>query len=176
MNKSMDITIRAANKEDAAILSWLGGKTFLDTFSPYHEESDLQLYIDKTYNENAIRNNLANPNIVYFIAYDKDLPIGYTKLILGDGHPLLKGKSIELEKIYVLQNYLDKKVGKALMEHAISYTKSNGYHTLFLGVWQENHRAVNFYKKFGFTTFDTRTFTLGKTVCDDWMMKLDVRY
>ncbi len=159
---------------DASLLSVLGGDTFFETFLPYHDAEDLHAYIKKAYPITAIENNLTNPNIAYFIAYDNALPIGYTKLLLDAKHPLLTTNTIELEKIYVLQSYWDKKVGKALMEHAIEYAKANHFDTLFLGVWQENSRAVNFYKNFGFDIFTTRTFTLGKTVCDDWLMKKEL--
>jgi hypothetical protein len=43
-----------------------------------------------------------------------------------------------------------------------------------LGVWQENERALAFYKKFGFEIFTTRTFMLGKRQCDDFLLKLDL--
>ena len=74
----------------------------------------------------------------------------------------------------MLKEYLDKKVGKELMLQAINFSKQNNFETLFLGVWQENHRAVNFYKKFGFETFTIRTFQLGETLCDDFLMKLNL--
>ena len=170
----MEINIRPAQTNDSALLTKLGATTFYDTFSAYHSEEDMQLYLKKAYATEAIEANLNNPNIVYFIAFDNDQPIGYTKLLLHVQHPKLTSELIELEKIYVQKNYLDKKVGKALMEQTITYAKSNKYNTLFLGVWQENTRAVSFYNKFNFEVFDTRSFQLGQTICDDFMMKLEL--
>ena len=167
--------IRPANKNDANILAELGAKTFYETFRPFHSEEDLQQYIKKAYSVELITENLFKENIQYFIAFDEEKPIGYLKLIKNATHEKLPTqKTIELEKIYVLKEYLDKKVGKELMLQAINFSKQNNFETLFLGVWQENHRAVNFYKKFGFETFTIRTFQLGETLCDDFLMKLNL--
>ncbi len=167
--------IRPANTNDASILAELGAKTFYDTFRPFHSEEDLQQYIKKAYSVELISENLSKENIQYFIAFNEDIPIGYLKLIKDVAHEKLPAqKNIELEKIYVLKDHLDKKVGKELMLKAISFSKQTNFETLFLGVWQENHRAVEFYKKFGFETFTTRTFQLGKTLCDDFLMKLSL--
>ncbi len=169
----MKLHIRKATIADAKVLSELGGTTFYDTFRPYHTEEDMQQYIKKAYSVELIIENLLNSTIQYFIAFDNENPIGYTKLIKNVTHEKLTTENnIELEKIYVLKNYFDKKVGKELMIEAINYSKQNHFETLFLGVWQENTRAIDFYKKFGFETFTIRTFQLGETLCDDFLMKL----
>ena len=167
--------IRPANTNDANILAELGAKTFYETFREFHTEEDMQQYIKKAYSVDLITENLSKENIQYFIAYDEHKSVGYLKLIKNVTHEKLTSqKNIELEKIYVLKEYLDKKVGKELMLQAINFSKQNNFETLFLGVWQENHRAVNFYKKFGFETFTIRTFQLGETLCDDFLMKLNL--
>jgi len=167
--------IRQANTDDVKILAELGAKTFYDTFRPFHSEEDMQQYIKKSYSVELISENLLKSSIQYFIAFDEEKPIGYLKLIKDVSHEKLPTqKNIELEKIYVLKEYLDKKVGKKLILKAINYSKQNNFETLFLGVWQENHRAVNFYKKFGFETFTIRTFQLGSTICDDFLMKISL--
>ena len=167
--------IRPANTDDAKVLAELGAKTFYDTFRPFHSEEDLQQYIKKAYPVDLIIENLSKESIQYFIAFDEKKPVGYLKLIKSVTHEKLPSqKNIELEKIYVLKEYLDKKVGKELMLQAISFSKQNNFETLFLGVWQENNRAVNFYRKFGFENFTTRTFQLGETLCDDFLMKLSL--
>jgi ribosomal protein S18 acetylase RimI-like enzyme len=60
------------------------------------------------------------------------------------------------------------------MEHALEFALENECDTMFLGVWEENHRAVAFYKKYGFEVFATRTFKLGSNLCDDFLMRLSL--
>jgi ribosomal protein S18 acetylase RimI-like enzyme len=38
---------------------------------------------------------------------------------------------------------------------------------LWLGVWESNHKALAFYKKNNFISFDTHTFTMGEEVQTD---------
>ncbi|MFA6260707.1 MAG: GNAT family N-acetyltransferase [Bacteroidia bacterium] len=171
----MHVKIRKAVPEDAALLAELGATTFYDTFSAFHSEEDMQLYLKKAYAQKDIAVNLTNPEIAYFIAFDGDTAAGYTKLLRNASHPQIQSTAIELEKIYVRKNYLGKNVGKALMDHALNYARTENFEILFLGVWQENNRAVNFYKKAGMEVFTTRTFQLGQTLCDDYLLKIDLQ-
>lgn len=170
----MVLTVKAASETDASILAKLGATTFYDTFRPYNTEEDMQAYISKAYDEKTINQNLQNPNIHYAMVYDNSEPVGYIKLLQEAHHNKLTGRSIEMEKIYVLQTYLGTGAGKLLMNYALNFSKDLQYDHLFLGVWEENKRAVRFYEKNGFVVFTTRSFTLGSTVCDDFMMKLDL--
>jgi GNAT superfamily N-acetyltransferase len=95
----------------------------------------MQSYLKKAYTVEAIQANLNNHKIAYFIAYDDVQAVGYSKLLLHVEHPKLLGEVIELEKIYVRKNYLDKKVGKALMEHALNFAKSENYKNLSPGIY-----------------------------------------
>jgi ribosomal protein S18 acetylase RimI-like enzyme len=169
---SSGFSIKKAGEQHAEILSKIGGDTFYETFKPYNTESDIRQYISKAYAIDVIKQNLINPNIVYYLCYDADVVIGYIKLIHHATYKGLTNHTIELEKIYVLASYFGSGAGKLLMDCAITHSKEAGFDTLFLGVWQENERAVNFYKKIGFEVFETRQFQLGERLCDDYMMKL----
>ena len=41
---------------------------------------------------------------------------------------------------------------------------------VWLGVWEHNPRAIDFYKKFGFEKFGTHIFYLGDDAQEDWLM------
>ncbi|MES2779359.1 MAG: GNAT family N-acetyltransferase [Bacteroidota bacterium] len=170
----MTITVRAANIKDAAVLAQIGASTFYDTFRPYNSEEDMQAYIIKSYNETLITQNLHNSTIHYAIAEQDNEVVGYIKLLLNAPHPKLTGSTAELEKIYVKQSQLGSGAGKQLMEYAIDFSRNHQFSTLFLGVWKENERAVHFYRKIGFTEFDTRFFPLGTRICEDYIMKLEL--
>ncbi|MBP9688136.1 MAG: GNAT family N-acetyltransferase [Bacteroidia bacterium] len=169
-----EFNIITATSIHANVLAKIGGDTFYETFRPYNTEEDIIEYIKKAYTIDLIASNLINPNIVYFLCYDKDEVVGYVKLIKGVHLNGLYGGAIELEKIYVKADYFGSGAGYELMQHVIKYSKQNEFETLFLGVWQENKRAVSFYQKVGFKIFDTRQFKLGQRICEDFMMKLNL--
>ncbi|MEG2102651.1 MAG: GNAT family N-acetyltransferase, partial [Flavobacterium sp.] len=46
---------------------------------------------------------------------------------------------------------------------------------IWLGVWEENIRALSFYKKNGFVEFDKHIFVLGDEEQTDLLMKLTLK-
>ena len=167
--------VRLATEGDAQTLAELGAKTFYETFRPFHSEEDMQLYISGAYDVNKILSNLHSPAHIYLLAEENEKAGGYVKLIKDVTIPALHGRLIEMEKIYVLKEELGSGMGASLMKSALEISLKEGYDQMLLGVWQENHRAVAFYKKFGFTVFNTRKFQLGKETCEDFMMSIALK-
>ena len=91
----------------------------------------------------------------------------------GDAQTELKDlNAFEIERIYVDKAYLGKKIGQLLFEKAIELAKSKNATYVWLGVWEENYRALAFYEKNGFVPFDKHVFMLGSDAQTDIMMKL----
>ena len=69
----------------------------------------------------------------------------------------------EIDAIYVLSEYYDRKIGYRLMNEAFS--RLSEYNTIFLWVFEKNERAIRFYHKYGFE-FDgcKKEWTLGTPV------------
>ena len=57
----------------------------------------------------------------------------------------------EVDAIYVLSEYYDRKIGYRLMNEAIARLKElNDYSTIIVWVLEKNERAIRFYHKYGF--------------------------
>mgnify|MGYP000252237776 CR=1 FL=1 len=174
MGMTAELTIKKATAHDADVLAKLGADTFYHTFRPHNTEADMQAYITKAYASDVVLQNLIQKDIAYYLCYDGLMPVGYIKLLHNATYGKLQQQCIELEKIYILHTYFGTSTATLLMQQAIAHAKQAGFKTLFLGVWQENERAVAFYKKMGFEVFDTRQFKLGSRLCEDFMMKLEL--
>lgn len=61
-----------------------------------------------------------------------------------------------------------------LFDKALEEARKTTCSYVWLGVWENNHRAIKFYSKNGFEKFDTHIFKLGDEEQLDWMMKLDL--
>lgn len=168
----METKMVICSQKHKAVLTEIGATTFYDSYRYENTEADMQAYIVNTYTIEKLAQNLSNPNIVYFLAYNHQGDVGYIKLLLNQTNEKLQGQCAEIEKIYVRQAFHGKGIAQHLMQFAIDYCKQQSYNNLFLGVWQENHKALKFYSKIGFKTFDTRTFQLGERLCDDYMLNL----
>ena len=165
------ISVRIAEKGDYELLATLGRRAFYEAFGEQNDPQDMQAYLDLAFNPETVQKHLEDPDVIYFIASYHNDPVAYSKLKRNTSPPELKGQQcIQLERIYALQAYIGKKLGKALMEKCIALAKHEHFEYLWLGVWQQNHTAINFYKKWGFEVIGVKQFIIGNEVNDDFVM------
>ncbi|MBT2619535.1 GNAT family N-acetyltransferase [Chryseobacterium sp. ISL-6] len=166
------IIINQAFLEDWETLQTIGKETFSETFSGDNSKEEMDLYLEKSFNKEKLTDELNNSDSFFFIAWEEDNPIGYLKLNAGTAQTELQDKtSLEIERIYVRSSHHGKKVGQLLYDKALNVAKEQKKAYIWLGVWEENLRAVNFYKKNGFVEFDKHIFRLGNEEQTDLMMK-----
>ncbi len=154
-------------------LQEIGRKTFYDTFFESDSEESMKAYLATSFSAEKLTAELENPHSEFYFATQNEVVIGYLKVNFGPAQTELQdGNSLEIERIYVLQDYHGKKVGQLLFEKAIAIAKDNSCSYVWLGVWEENHRALQFYSKNGFVAFDKHIFVFGDEAQTDIMMKL----
>lgn len=166
------LMITKAGIADAAKLTELSVTTFVETFAADNRKEDMDRYIEEAMSIAKITEELLDRDSTFFIARYHDEVVGYAKV--GSGQKTeAKGLAapIELERIYVLKQYAGMKLGAALMELCVAYATAHGHKTMWLGVWEHNHRAVKFYKQWGFEFFGSHPFRLGNDIQTDQLMK-----
>jgi ribosomal protein S18 acetylase RimI-like enzyme len=116
---------------------------------------------------------LSEPNTLFLIAEIDERPVGYAQLILNSSDDYIKGsRPLEIRRIYASQDFLGKGVGKELMQAAIAEARQRGCDCVWLGVWEKNQRAIDFYRKWGFQEVGTHIFTVGDDPQNDFVMEL----
>jgi len=167
-----DVQIRRATEQDAQTISLLGRVTFDDTFGHYFKDrKDLLDYFDRTFSVEKIRTGFSNPNNVFWIATINELPVGYAKLKLNSNIDLIDdSEASQLQKIYVLKDFLSQKVGLKLQDEMIKTAKASGSSTIWLSVLNENARAIRFYEKNGFQKIGDHDFQIGKELFHFYVM------
>ncbi len=158
------IQIRKATIDDAQHIALLGRITFTETFfEHFRDQKDLFQYYEKTFNVAKIRSSLKKENNLYWIALWNEIPIGYAKLkIQSESEFTLSKNASQLQKIYVLREFLDKKVGKLLMDELMNSFLKSDADCLWLSVLKSNERAVKFYHRNGFKHSGEHLFQIGK--------------
>ena len=172
----MKIEIRTALPSDSVLLSDIGGKTFYETWRPVNTEEDMQTYIKKSFDPKMIKAEIESKTINTFLsAFIERQLIGYVKLRRDRTQENFNNESaIEIERIYVLKEFQDQKAGKALMDRCLEIAMDEKFSWIWLGVNVDNHKAINFYKRYGFTVFGEKSFQLGEAVDKDFLMKRKV--
>ena len=159
-----DVQIRRANEKDAQIISLLARVTFNETFGQYfNDHNDLIEYFERTFSVNKIRSGFSNPNNVFWVAMINELPVGYAKLKLNSSSEFINSeKPSQLQKIYVLKDFLSQKVGLKLQDKMLKAAKESGSEEIWLSVLKENERAIRFYLKNDFQIVGEHDFQIGK--------------
>lgn len=170
------IEIKKVSINDIGELQKIGRQTFHETFSAANIEENMKKYLEEGFSVEKLNAELNDKNADFYFATVHDNVIGYLKLNFGQSQTELKDdKALEIERIYVLKEYQGKKVGQLLYETAIQIARQKRADFVWLGVWEENPRAINFYKKNGFIEFDKHIFKLGDDEQTDIMMKLQLK-
>ena len=167
--------IRKINIDDLEALRNLSIQTFKKTFEEVNTEEDMQKYLDENLSIEKLKTELENPNSEFYFAENNDEILGYLKLNFKDAQTeKLEENHFEIERIYVLKAFLGQKIGQILFDKAIEIGREKNLEYVWLGVWEENHRAIRFYGKNGFEIFGKHDFVLGEDVQTDLLMKMKI--
>lgn len=158
------IEIRRAVITDAKCIALLGRTTFTETFDHYFgDKQDLLDYYDATFSVAKIESSLVKPNNLYWIALVNDLPVGFAKLKLNSSSEFISEDSIcQLQKIYVLRDFIALKIGFELQNILIQTASKEGFKVIWLSVLHSNERAIRFYKQTGFSKVGNHSYRIGK--------------
>lgn len=168
-----EIEIIPIDNTQVAKLQAISKQTFYETFAPVNTEENMKRYMEESFSIEKLTEELKNPNSSFYFAVLNGEEIGYLKLNTGASQTELKDNTaVEIERIYVVQEYHGKKVGQILYEKAIQVATTLNAEYIWLGVWEENTRAIRFYEKNGFVPFDKHIFKLGDDIQTDIMMRL----
>lgn len=176
MNKNTHkITIIKASFKDVARLQAIGKKTFVETFSEVNTVDNMERYLNEGFSKEKLLSEMNTDGSVFYFAQHQNQIVGYLKINTGHAQTELQHEhTLEIERIYVLQEFQGLKIGQLLLEKAIEIAHQMKAQSIWLGIWEENHRAIRFYEKNGFVAFDKHIFRLGDDEQTDIMMKKNV--
>jgi ribosomal protein S18 acetylase RimI-like enzyme len=169
------IKIQEATEEDIPQLQEVAISTYHNTFAHFNTPENMLAYFEQAYNLKTLTDELHEPRSKLFIACEGDQLLGFARLRECDEvRHLLGENTVELQRLYVLTSAQGKSIGKLLMERALQYAVDNNYEWIWLGVWERNVKAQEFYKKWGFERFSEHTFWQGDDPQTDWLLKRKV--
>ncbi|MEJ5056005.1 GNAT family N-acetyltransferase [Sphingobacterium sp. MYb382] len=168
-----NIIVQKVTLNDIEQLQKIGKETFLETFAAVNTEENIAQYLAEGLSKEKLLQELQDEHSEFYFSLLDNAIIGYLKVNFGASQTELKDdKALEIERIYVLKDFHGKNVGQILYKKALEIGKGKGLEYVWLGVWEENPRAISFYKKNGFVEFDKHIFKLGDDEQTDIMMKL----
>lgn len=170
------ISIKPVQTADVAELARIGRQTFVETFASGNNPDDMADYLGKAFSEDQLSQEMGCPDTSFYFAKQDNDVIGYLKLNVGDAQTeKVEGRTLEIERIYVDARVQGAGVGKSLFEFALEQARQNGADAIWLGVWEDNAKAIEFYARQGFVPFGEHKFIVGDDVQRDVLMRLDLK-
>ena len=149
--------------------------TFIAAFQDQNDPTDFNSYIVRAFSRERLHAELLDTNTEFYLVYVEKALAAYFKLNSHDAQTDIKQKeSMELERIYVLEDFQGQQLGKQLLQLVKRLAKAQGKTFLWLGVWEKNGRAIQFYQRHGFYKFGTHPYFIGTDEQTDWLMRYDL--
>ncbi len=154
-------SIIRATKSDAELLAGIGRQTFIESHGHSAPKEDIDNYIDGNYSSEVFQEELSDAENIYYIIYYKGQPVGFSKIKLNYPTENIQMQNVtKLEKIFLLKEFYQLKLGLELFNFNVELSKSNNQAGMWLFVWTENERAYNFYLKNGFAIIGSHDFKI----------------
>ena len=158
---SSELSIREVEKNDEPILASIIRATFEEFDAPRTGT----VYSDPT--TDHLFDLFNRIGAVLWVAIENNQVVGCCGVYPTEGLPQM---TAELVKFYLNPLARGKGIGKVLMETCINSAKEMGYKQLYLESMPQFSKAVNFYKRLGFTILNAPMGNSGHTSCSIWML------
>ncbi|WP_298338491.1 GNAT family N-acetyltransferase [uncultured Algibacter sp.] len=159
------IEIRRAISSDAIHIALLGRVTYTESHGDYIEnKNDLLEFYNEHYAVSRIKEELNDDDILYWIVFSNELPVGFAKLALNIKHPTKPEiNSCKLQRLYVLNDFIGLKIGSQLQEIILQKAIDLKFKKIWLTAYYKNKKGINFYKKYGFKKIGNIDFFVGNS-------------
>jgi ribosomal protein S18 acetylase RimI-like enzyme len=155
------INLRLANLDDVTNLVVLKQQVWVSTYAIEGIQKEYSVYLLDIFtleNEKAI---LEDQHKFTLIAEFKGHLIGCAEVNLNPSESIPQIENIpEISRLYVLERFCGKGIGKMLLNETISALKKINYNGVWLSAYHKNQRAINFYKQNGFNDIGKLLFDM----------------
>ena len=167
-----DTIIRLATKDDAEVIADLSRKTFYETFGTHNTRENMEKFMSRQFTKKNLMKEVGALGNVFFLALQDEGPVGYARLRESINHKELGNvNAIEIARLYAINKVIGTGVGKQLMNACFEKAQAMKKEIIWLGVWEKNKRAIDFYTRSGFKKFAEHPFIIGDDVQNDWLLK-----
>lgn len=158
----MNIRITRCTIADLTALQSVSKDTFFETFKDQNTKENMDSYLASAFTIEKLTAELTNPYSEFYFLYVDDQVAGYLKINTEQAQTEPLGHhTLEVERIYVLNAYQKKGIGKRLMDKAVELAKKQQKTSIWLGVWEKNANAIAFYERAGFVKAGSHSFYMG---------------
>ncbi len=151
--------IREIRRDEVKILQELAKRTFYNTFKFSYSDKDLNKFFEDAYSIEQLSYELQEKDSFHYFYVVNQQVIGFLKLNINNAQTEEKGVDyLEIQRIYFDEAYQGSGRGKKFINLAVKKAKELHKTKIWLGVWEHNSQALQFYKKSGFIVTGSHEF------------------
>ena len=170
--ESEEIVVKLAQIEDAELIADLSRTTFYESFAAGNTPENMNIFMNGPFSRQQLMKEVADTENIFLLAEKHGEIVGYVKMRHSlHSQEMPTEEAIEIARIYVTRQAIGSGVGKRLMEAAIQIAMDHKKAVIWLGVWEHNRRAIDFYIKWGFKRFGEHIFMLGEDAQTDLLLR-----
>lgn len=171
----MSLTFKRATTQDLLTIQTLSIETFSATFGPQNTPENLQAYLDEAYALDSLQAELNNHQSSFYLVFDGATLVGYLKLNIDAAQSeKMSSAYLEVERIYLKAAFQHEGFGRMMLDFAFQKASELGKTHIWLGVWEHNRNAQQFYQHLGFTFFGSHHFAMGTDMQTDLLMSREI--
>ena len=160
--------IRFATPEDAARLAAFAAQAFTDTYRDISDAQEIADYVAEHFQPEVMDTVIRDPACAVLLAWVDEQLAGYAIVKDEPAPDCVTGLApLKLWRIYLGAGFIGRGLGAALMQAVHAEAHRRGARTLWLGVYDRNVRAVEFYERFGFAKVGGQEFLFGDQIYID---------
>lgn len=165
------INVRRATSDDATELSTFAGNTFASNFGHLYPPEVTAKFLKTDFTEEIYNGWILNTKYGVWVAttcISEAISVGERNLIVGycvcGPSSLLRTESSsgEVKKLYIDKACYGNGLANKLFETGVIWLReSYAGHPIYIGVYSENHRAIEFYNRYNFAKHDEYIYVVG---------------
>jgi ribosomal protein S18 acetylase RimI-like enzyme len=168
-----EVALHRASPADLGAYSDISRNTFADTYRASHPAEALARHVASRMNDDALREELADPARHALALTRAGAWLGYALVRHGNRSAVVHGTHpLEIERFYVTRDWQGRGLADSLMNAVLAAARTGGATVAWLGVWEQNSRAVRFYTKCGFAVVGRATYVFDGQAENDLVMSM----
>jgi ribosomal protein S18 acetylase RimI-like enzyme len=163
--------IRTATRSDAALVAALAERTFREAFSALNPPEQMDGHCRENFGTAIQAQEIAAADHLTLLVEPQGCPAGFAQLRWTEPPGCVAGAAPgEIQRFYLLQECHGTGIAATLMAACLAALRKRGSDVAWLGVWEENPRAIAFYRKEGFAEVGRKVFMVGTDPQRDLVM------
>ncbi|MGR7813711.1 GNAT family N-acetyltransferase [Lacinutrix undariae] len=158
------VEIIKANTTHAEVIGIIGKEAFSESHGHSASKEDILYFISKAYHTQTIIEDIENKKVAYYLIYSDGELAGFSKIELDSPNENITDLNItKLDRLYLLKAFYGKQLGAKLFDFNVEFSKRNNQKGIWLAVWTENEKGLNFYNKKGFKIVGEHHYKISET-------------